>query len=99
VNVQNGIADRIETFVRTEFEVSPSDNGFDREVDLFELGYIDSVGFAELLAFLSEEFGVDVPEYEILSDAFTHIDGMAAIVQRLVGNSRQSFLVDEEPGT
>jgi D-alanine--poly(phosphoribitol) ligase subunit 2 len=83
VNPQVAIADRIEAFVRTEFDVSPSDNGFDRAVDLFELGYIDSVGFAELLAFLTEEFGVEIPEDDLLSEDFTRIDGIADIVSRL----------------
>ena len=83
MNPQVAIADRIEAFVRTEFDVSPSDNGFDRAVDLFELGYIDSVGFAELLAFLTEEFGVDIPEDDLLSEDFTRIDGIADIVSRL----------------
>jgi D-alanine--poly(phosphoribitol) ligase subunit 2 len=77
------IANRIEAFVRTEFEIDPSDDGFDRTVDLFELGYVDSVGFAELLAFLAEEFGVDVPEDDLLSEDFLNIDGMARIVSRL----------------
>jgi D-alanine--poly(phosphoribitol) ligase subunit 2 len=81
------IADRIEVFVRTQFEVDPSDSGFDRTVDLFELGYVDSVGFAELLAFLGEEFGVDVPEDDLLSEDFLSIDGMAEIVSRLIADS------------
>jgi D-alanine--poly(phosphoribitol) ligase subunit 2 len=80
---QPSIASRIEAFVRTQFEIDPSDDGFDRTVDLFELGYVDSVGFAELLAFLAEEFGVDVPEDDLLSDDFLRIDGMARIVSRL----------------
>jgi acyl carrier protein len=77
------IASRIEAFVRTQFEIDPSDDGFDRTVDLFELGYVDSVGFAELLAFFAEEFGVDVPEDDLLSEDFLSIDGMARIVSRL----------------
>jgi acyl carrier protein len=77
------IADRIEEFVREQFEVDPNDTGFDQTVDLFELGYVDSVGFAELLAFLDEEFGVEVPEDNLLSDEFLRIDGMAGIVSRL----------------
>jgi D-alanine--poly(phosphoribitol) ligase subunit 2 len=98
LNLQVDIADHIETFVRTEFEVNPSDNGFDRGVDLFELGYIDSVGFAELIAFLDEEFGVVIPEEDLLSEAFTHINGMADIVQRLiVGGHRQAGWAAEEP--
>jgi D-alanine--poly(phosphoribitol) ligase subunit 2 len=77
------IAERIEAFIRSQFEVDPNDDGFDRTVDLFELGYVDSVGFAELLAFLGEEFGVEVPEDDLLSDEFLRIDGMAMIVSRL----------------
>jgi acyl carrier protein len=77
------IAHRIEQFVRAQFDIDPNDRGFDRTVDLFELGYVDSVGFAELLAFLSEEFGVDVPDDELLSDEFVRIDGIAMIVSRL----------------
>lgn len=80
---QATIANRIEAFVGTQFEVDPSDDGFDRTVDLFELGYVDSMGFAELLAFLAEEFGVDVPEDDLMSEDFVSIDGMARIVSRL----------------
>jgi acyl carrier protein len=81
---QPSIASRIEAFVRSQFEIDPSDDGFDRTVDLFELGYVDSVGFAELLAFFTEEFGVDVPEDDLLSEEFMNIDGMARIVSRLI---------------
>jgi acyl carrier protein len=77
------IAERIEAFIRSQFEIDPNDDGFDRTVDLFELGYVDSVGFAELLAFLAEEFDVEVPEEDLLSDEFLRIDGMAMIVSRL----------------
>lgn len=81
------IADRIETFVRIQFDVSPDDDGFGRTIDLFELGYIDSVGFAELLSFLSEEFGVEIPESDLLSEEFLRIDGIVSIVSRLTNGS------------
>jgi acyl carrier protein len=80
---QATIANRIEEFVRTQFEIDPNDDGFNQTVDLFELGYVDSVGFAELLAFFAEEFNVDVPEADLLSEEFLSIDGMARIVSRL----------------
>jgi D-alanine--poly(phosphoribitol) ligase subunit 2 len=80
---QSIVANRIEAFVRTQFEIDPNDDGFDHTVDLFELGYVDSVGFAELLAFIAEEFGVEVPEADLLSEDFLSIDGMARIVSRL----------------
>jgi acyl carrier protein len=83
---QTTIASRIEAFVRSQFEIDPTDDGFDQTVDLFELGYIDSVGFAELLAFFAEEFGVDVPEDDLMSEDFMNIDGMARIVSRLTSD-------------
>lgn len=83
---QPSIASRIEAFVRSQFEIDPDDDGFDRTVDLFELGYVDSVGFAEMLAFFTEEFGVDIPEDDLLSEEFMSIDGMARIVSRLIGD-------------
>jgi D-alanine--poly(phosphoribitol) ligase subunit 2 len=98
MNSQVVIADIVEAFIRSEFDVSPSDNSFDRTVDLFELGYVDSVGFAELLEFLAEEFAVEIPEDDLLSETFTRIDGIAAIVSRLVaGNRQQGALPEGQP--
>jgi acyl carrier protein len=77
------IASRIEAFIRARFEVDPNDDDFDRTVDLYDRGYIDSVGFVELLAFLGKEFGVEIPEQDLLSDEFLTIDGIAIIVARL----------------
>ncbi len=77
------IASRIEAFIRTRFEVDPNDDDFDRAVDLYDRGYIDSVGFVELLAFLGKEFRVEIPEEDLLSDEFLTIDGIAIIVARL----------------
>jgi D-alanine--poly(phosphoribitol) ligase subunit 2 len=81
--ILESIANRVETFVRTQFEVDPNDDDFDRTVDLYDRGYIDSVGFVELLAFLVKEFRVEIPEEDLLSDEFLTIDGIAIIVARL----------------
>jgi acyl carrier protein len=83
-------ADQIETYIRTQFEVSPGDTGFTRTADLYELGYIDSVGVAELLEFLREEFGVEIPEADLLSEEFSSIDGIARIVRCLAGHTAAS---------
>jgi D-alanine--poly(phosphoribitol) ligase subunit 2 len=81
--IPESIASRVETFVRRRFEVDPNDDDFDRTVDLYDRGYIDSVGFVELLAFLAKEFRVEIPEEDVLSDEFLTIDGIAIIVARL----------------
>jgi acyl carrier protein len=41
------------------------------------------VGVVELLAFLAREFGVEVPEEDLLSDEFSTVAGIARIIRRL----------------
>jgi acyl carrier protein len=73
---------RVEEFIRSNFSISPSDPDFGREVDLFEGGYVDSVGVVELLECLSNEFGVEIPDDDLLADEFASIGGIARIVSR-----------------
>lgn len=80
---QPEVAGRIEQFVRTQFSVSPDDPRFGRDVDLFEGSYVDSVGLAELLGFIEDEFGVAVPDDDLLSEDFASVDGIARTVCRL----------------
>ena len=76
----HSIERRIEEFICSNFSISPTDPGFGREVDLFEGGYVDSVGVVELLEFLSKEFGVEIPDDDLLADEFASIGGIARIV-------------------
>jgi acyl carrier protein len=77
----NTIESVIEGYVRQSFQISPDDPGFTRSVDLFESGYVDSVGVIELLAFVTDEFGVEVPDSALLSERFATIDGMAEVIR------------------
>lgn len=79
------IARRLEVFLRESFQIAEDDPGFTRDVDLFEAGYVDSVGVIETLAFITDTFGVEVPDEALLSDAFATIDGMAAVIGELTG--------------
>jgi acyl carrier protein len=76
---------RIEEFIRTQFSVSPTDPRFERGVDLFEAGYVDSMGIVELLEFLSQEFDVRIPDEDLLSEDFSSIVGITRIVSRNLG--------------
>lgn len=52
----------VEKFVRSAGQVSDDDPHFDRRVDLIEMGYLDSVGVVELLAYVAAEFGLGIDE-------------------------------------
>lgn len=83
---EHDVARRLEEFLRESFSISPTDPQFGRAVDLFESGYVDSLGLAETLSFIEEELGVCVPDEDLLSDAFATIDGMARVVARLAAS-------------
>lgn len=82
----NSLEPRIEQFIRSNFSVSPTDPGFDRSVDLFAQGYVDSVGVVELIEFLQEDFGVQISDADLLSEDFSNVAGIARIVVRNLGS-------------
>ena len=52
------IAQRLEQFLRASFGIAEDDPGFGRSVDLYEAGYVDSVGVVETFAFITDALGV-----------------------------------------
>ncbi len=82
---------RVEEYIRAQFGVSPTDPGFGRDIDLFEGGYVDSMGVVELLEFLREEIGVEIPDADLLSDDFLSLAGIARIVSRNLGSQTRTL--------
>lgn len=79
---EQDVAAAVEEFARREFSIKPSDRRFDRKVDLFEDGYVDSIGVIELIQFLESTFAMEIPEADLFSPEFSTIDGIAKIVVR-----------------
>lgn len=74
---------RIEAFIREQFAVPDSDPYFNRDVHLWEEGYVDSMGFVELVAHLESSFSISISETDLFSDSFTSINRISALVDRL----------------
>jgi acyl carrier protein len=72
----------VEEYIRSRFNVQPDDSLFARDINLWEGGYIDSVGVVELIVFLEGEFRVKLPEEVFFDPDFTSIQGMARILMR-----------------
>ncbi|HVK88903.1 MAG TPA: acyl carrier protein [Kofleriaceae bacterium] len=73
----------IEVFLRERFQIADDDTVFSRRVNLFNEGYVDSVGVIEMIAFLEDRFRVKLPEDVVFSADFTNIAGIARYVVRL----------------
>lgn len=73
-------ATQIESFLRTRFRIAADDTGFTRTVNLWEEGYVDSVGVVEVIEFLEHTFAVRIPDDALFSPDFTCVEGMAGFV-------------------
>jgi len=77
------VARDIERFIRERFQIAEAESGFTRDVNLWEEGYVDSLGVVEVIAYLEKRFCVKLPEEVIFSPEFTNIDDIARFVVSL----------------
>ncbi len=76
------IAERVEQFVRTAGAVAADDPGFGRDVELFDAGYLDSLGVVRLTLFLESTFGITLDDGILLDPQFTTIAGISTLLSR-----------------
>ena len=78
------IAEKLEAFVRTRFEVDSDDTFFSPDLNLWEEGYVDSAGVVELIAYLEDTHAVEIPRSMLFDPMFTSIDGIARCIAKLL---------------
>lgn len=78
------VAEKLESYIRTQFFVAEDDTYFTRDVHLWKEGYVDSTGAVEVIAFLEDEFQIRLPDEVLFDPLFTTINGMADRVAGLL---------------
>jgi acyl carrier protein len=79
-DTDHAVADEVERFIREVGQVADDDVDFTRQTQLFRSGYLDSLGTAQLIAHIEEEFQLELSDDELSDPAFQSIDGISAIV-------------------
>ena len=74
------VAVTLEEFVRKEGRVNADDPDFTRQVNLFQSGYLDSLGTVHLIMLIEDVFQVELSDDVLADPAFVSIDGISAIV-------------------
>lgn len=92
------VADSLETFIREQFHVPPNDPAFTRNAHLFEAGFVDSVGFVELLAFIESKFRTKLDDGDLFSEDFTTINGITDIIHAMLNHHTPIFGDINAPG-
>ena len=71
------VVERTRRFIRESFLV----DDFSDEQSFLETGLIDSLGVAQLVAFVEAEFGVKVGEADLVPENFDSVARISAFVQ------------------
>lgn len=78
VNKVNG---QIREFILAKFPLARK-RGVRDEHDLLQSGVLDSLGVLDLVAFVEQQFGIQVSDEELLPENFQTIQALTAFVQR-----------------
>ena len=74
------VADRAEAYLRTHFGSAPAMSASDQPSICSRADTSTRSGLVYLLQFIQEEFGVEIPDKDLLSDDSGMIEGVARIV-------------------
>ena len=77
-NVKNTLRDYIIQYASIE----PDDPDFSDDVDLFDYGFVDSLGATEIVLFLEETFGIEITQADITLYPINTIDEIAGVVEQ-----------------
>jgi len=80
----HNIAQELGLFVRECFQISETDANFNYDVHLWDKAYVDSVGIAEIIAFLEDRFQMEVPEDALFDEDRATINGLARLTAELL---------------
>jgi acyl carrier protein len=79
----DGAAAEVEAFIRERFRIGADDERFSRSSNLWEDGYVDSIGVVELIGHIESRFEIVLPDEVLFDPAFTSVAGIAGIVSAL----------------
>jgi len=69
-------------YIRENFLYARPDYALREDARLLDEGIVDSMGAVELVAFLEDQFAIDIPDDEITEDNFGSIAAIAGFVAR-----------------
>ena len=78
------ISKELEAFVRDRFEVDADDTFFSTDLNMWEEGYVDSIGVIELIAYLETTYMIEIPRAMLFDPGFTSVDGIAERIAQLM---------------
>jgi acyl carrier protein len=73
------LKEKIRDFIISNFYI-PNANDLRNDMSVFDTGIIDSTGVMELIAFIENEFSIQVEDHEVIQDNFDCVDKIVSFV-------------------
>ena len=74
------ITDKLDAFVREKFDIN-DDPDYSTDVNLFDMGFVDSLGATYILVFAEETFGVTITQRDITLYPMNTVNEIAQIIK------------------
>lgn len=75
------VIEQLQNYVREQFEIG-DDPDFGVDVNLFDEGFVDSLGATEIVLHIEETFGVKISQKDIILYPMNTIREIAEVVER-----------------
>lgn len=82
----SSIASKIQRFICTELAPDLDASELDPDDSLLDSGILDSFGIMTLLAFIQQEYGVDIPAEDIEPENFETVNTISRTVGSYLGS-------------
>lgn len=74
------VAQQLDRFIRTKFEIAPDDPDFGNDVHLFDYGYVDSFGAQALIAFVENTFHIQINDDDLVKYPLNTVNEIARFI-------------------
>ncbi|MCI8842699.1 MAG: acyl carrier protein [Oscillospiraceae bacterium] len=80
--MEKNVKDTLRDYIIQYASIEPDDPDFSDDVDLFDYGFVDSLGATEIVLFLEETFGIEITQADITLYPMNTIDEIAGVVEQ-----------------
>ncbi len=75
----------LDAFVREHFEIEADDEDYSTDVNLFDYGYVDSMGATEIILFAEERFGIHITQKDVTLYPMNSVREIAEVISGKIG--------------
>ena len=75
----------IDEYLREKLEITDDDDDYGIDLNLFDSGYLDSLGAMDLIVFVESRFSVEISQKDITLYPMNSVSEIASVVERKMG--------------